>query len=63
MSEKILEIIHIAICGLFSTSCLNDQGYLISFIDDYLQFMYLYLFFYKYEILDAFRIYKKKVEK
>jgi hypothetical protein len=62
-SEEILGIIHTNICGLFSTPCLNGQRYFISFIDDYSRFMYLYLLLSKLEALDAFKTYKREVER
>ena len=43
--------------------CLNGQRYFITFIDDYSRYMYLFLLNDKCEVLDAFKIYKAKVEK
>nr|CAN61348.1 hypothetical protein VITISV_007257 [Vitis vinifera] len=42
--------------------CLNGQRYFITFIDDYSRYMYLFLLNDKCEVLDAFKIYKAKVE-
>ena len=58
----VLEIIHIDISSPYDM-CLNGQRYFISFIDDYSQYMYLFLLYDKSEALDAFKIYKVEVEK
>ena len=41
----------------------NSLKYFITFIDDYSRYMYLYLLHYKNEALDAFKVFKAKVEK
>ena len=38
------------------------KKYFITFIDDYSQFMYVYLLHNKYEALDAFKVFKAEVE-
>ena len=63
ISNELLEIIYIDICGPFPTPCFNGQKYLISFIDDHSRFMYLYLLYEQSEALDAFKVFKAKVEK
>ena len=49
-------------CGSFSTLYLNDQKYFISFIDDYLLYIHLYLLFDKAESFDDFKIFKIKIK-
>ena len=61
-TSDILEIIHIDISGPYDM-CLNGQRYFITFINDYSQYMYLFLLYDKCEALDAFKIYKAKVKK
>ena len=60
-SLNILEIIHSDIC------CPNidayGQKYFITFIDDYLRYIYLYMLHNKNEALDAFNVFKGEVEK
>ena len=60
-SSYILKIIHIDICS--PNMDLHGQRYFISFIDDYSRYMYLYMLRKKNEALDAFKIFKAKVEK
>ena len=59
-SSSILEIIHTDIC------CPNmdarGQKYFISFIDDYSRYISVYLLHKKHEALDAFNVFKDKVE-
>nr|KYP76956.1 Retrovirus-related Pol polyprotein from transposon TNT 1-94 [Cajanus cajan] len=59
-SSNILEIIHTDICC--SDMDANSPRYFITFIDDYSRYMYLYLLRSKDEALDAFKIFKAKVE-
>ena len=41
---------------------MHGQKYLITFIDDYSRYMYVYLLHNKYEALDAFKVFKDEVE-
>ena len=41
----------------------SGPKYFITFIDDYSQYMYLYIFHSKDEVLDAFKVFKAEVEK
>ncbi|KAL8140724.1 hypothetical protein V2J09_006745 [Rumex salicifolius] len=61
-SADVLELIHMDICGPFSTAAWNDQQYFITFIDDYSRYGYLYLIREKSQSLDVFRSYKAEVE-
>ncbi|RVW43636.1 Retrovirus-related Pol polyprotein from transposon TNT 1-94 [Vitis vinifera] len=60
-SSTILEIIHTDICSLDMDS--HGQKYFISFIDDFSQYMYLYILHNKNEALEAFKVFKVEVEK
>ncbi|KAL5773014.1 hypothetical protein ACOSP7_012630 [Xanthoceras sorbifolium] len=60
-SSDILEIIHTDVCCPDMDS--YGQKYFIFFIYDYSRYMYLYLLHNKNEALDAFKIFKAKVEK
>lgn len=59
--DEVIGIIHIEICDLFSTFCLNGQRYFNSCIDDYTRYMYLYFIFSKVQVLDVFKTYKEEV--
>ena len=59
-TSDILEIMHTDISGPYDM-CLNVQRYFITFINDYSQYMYLFLLYDKCETLDAFKIYKAEV--
>ncbi|KAG9451218.1 hypothetical protein H6P81_011183 [Aristolochia fimbriata] len=60
-SSTILEIIHSDICCPDMDT--QGQKYFITFIDDYSRYMYLYMLHTKNEALDAFKVFKAKVEK
>ncbi|WJZ87796.1 hypothetical protein VitviT2T_007148 [Vitis vinifera] len=60
-SSTILEIIHTDICSLYMDT--HGQKYFISFINDLSRYMYLYILHNKNEALDAFKVFKAKVEK
>ena len=60
-SEHLLGLIHTDIC------CPNIDGsnprYFITFIDDFLRYMYIYMLHSKKEALKAFKVFKVEVEK
>ena len=59
-SINLLEIIHTDIfCPDMDA---NDPKYFITFIDDYLRYIYLYLLRSKYKPLGAFKVFKAEVE-
>ena len=60
-SSNLLEIIQTDICCIDMD--LSGLKYFITFIDDYSQYMYLYILHSKYEALDAFKDFKNEVEK
>ncbi|KAL4295771.1 hypothetical protein GQ457_12G011150 [Hibiscus cannabinus] len=60
-SSTILEIIHSDICC--PDMDVQGQKYLITFIDDYSRYMYLYMLHHKSEALEAFKVFKAEVEK
>ena len=59
-SSSILEIIHTDICCPDMDA--RGQKYFITFIDDYLLYMNVYLLHNKNETLDAFKVFKAEVE-
>ena len=59
-STNLLKIIHIDICCPDMNA--NDPTYFITFIDDYSQYMYLYLLHSKDEALGALKVFKAEVE-
>ncbi|KAI5312499.1 hypothetical protein L3X38_041672 [Prunus dulcis] len=61
-SEKVLEIIHIDICGPFPTQTHDGFKYFITFTDDYSRYGYVYLISEKSNALDMFKVYKAEVD-
>ena len=61
-SFDVLELIHLDICGPFSSLSLNEQLYFITSIDDYSSYDYIYLIHEKAQSLDVFQNYKAEVE-
>ena len=57
---NLLEIIHTNIC--YPDMDANGMKYFITFIDNYSQYMYLYLLRSKDEALDTFKVFKVEVE-
>ena len=60
-SKHLLEIIHTDICCPDMDG--SDPRYFITFIDNYSFYMYLYMLCSKDEMLEAFKVFKAKVEK
>ena len=61
-NSVILDLIHSDICDFHSTPLIGNKKYVITFIDDYSRFCYVYLLQSKDEALDIFKIYKIQVE-
>ena len=59
-SKHLLEIIHIDICFLDMDG--SDPKYFITFLNDYSCYKYLYMLLSKDEVLEAFKVFKVKVE-
>ena len=60
--NKVLELIHNDLCDFHATLSLGNKRYVITFIDDYSRFCYVYLLHFKDEALDKFKTYKTEVE-
>ena len=60
--SEILELIHSDLCDFHSTPSLGNKRYVITFIDDYSRFCYVYLLHSKDEALNSFKVYKNEVE-
>ena len=60
-SSTILEIIHSDICCRDMDA--YGQKYFMTFIDDYSQYMHIYMLHNKSEVLEAFKVSKAEVEK
>ena len=56
--EGCFDLIHSNVCGLFSVHAIGGYEYLITFIDDYSRYEYVYLMKKKYEALDKFKEFK-----
>ena len=62
-STKLLEITHIDICGPFDTPYFGKEKYLITFIDDFSRYGYIYLLNEKSQAVNALEVYITEVEK
>ena len=61
-NSVILDLIHSDIYDFHSTPSIGNKRYVITFIDDYTRFCYVYLLHSKDEALNKFKIYKTEVE-
>jgi hypothetical protein len=61
-SVGILEIIHMDICGLFSIASIDVYDSLITFMNDYSRYGYIYPIKEWSEALDKFKIFKAEVK-
>ena len=59
---KTTEIIHTYICGPFSLFGLSRKKYFITFIDDFLDYGYIFLIKEKSNALNVFKIFNVEVE-
>ena len=57
-----MELIYSDLCDLHSIPLLGNKKYVITFIDDFSKFCYVYLLHTKDEALKYFKIYKNEVE-
>jgi hypothetical protein len=60
---KLLDLVHSDLCDFHSTPSIGNKKYVVTFIDDFSRYCYLYLLHTKDEALNHFRIYKTEVEK
>ncbi|KAA0062145.1 gag/pol protein [Cucumis melo var. makuwa] len=61
-AKEPLKLIHLDLCGPMNVKARGGFEYLISFIDDYSKYGYLYLMEHKSEALEKFKEYKAEVE-
>ena len=61
-SQYLLEIVHIDISGLYSTTLCGNK-YFITFIDDFSRYGYVYLIKEKADALEMFKVFRIEVEK
>ena len=61
-TSTLLEIVHSDICELNGKLTRGSNRYFITFIDDFLKFMYVYLMKTKDQVFDMFKTYKSKVK-
>ncbi|GJT55601.1 retrovirus-related pol polyprotein from transposon TNT 1-94 [Tanacetum coccineum] len=62
-SDDLLEIIHTDICGPFDTSSFSREKYLITFIDDFSRYGYVYLPHEKSQSINALEVFINEVER
>ena len=61
-NKGLLEIIHIDICGPFTSAILGGYKYFITFIDHFSRYGYILLIQEKSKALDMFKFYKADIE-
>jgi len=61
-AKEPLELIHSDLCGPMNVQARGGYEYVISFIDDYSRYGYLYLMEHKSEALENFKEYKALVD-
>lgn len=61
MNYVMLQLIHSDLCDLNATPSIGNKKYIITFIDNYSRFCFVYLLHSKDETLDKFKIYKTKL--
>ena len=62
-STKLLEIIHTDICGPFDIPSFGKEKYLITFIDDFSRYSYIYLLHEKSLAMNVIDVYITEVER
>ena len=60
--SEFLELMQSDRCDFHSTPSLGNKKYVITFIDDFSKFCYVFLLHTKDEVLNYFKIYKNEVE-
>ena len=60
---KILALIHTDVCGLFDVQARDDYIYFITFIDNYLQYHFVHLMYWKSDSFEKFNEFKYEIEK
>ena len=58
----LLELVHSDLCDFHSSPSLGNKKYIVTFIDDFSRFCYIYLLFTKDEALEKFKTFKIEVE-
>ena len=61
--NRLLDLMHIDVCGPMSVHVRGGFVYFITFIYDYSQYEYLYLMRYKSEAFEKFKEFRDEVEK
>nr|GEX64345.1 retrovirus-related Pol polyprotein from transposon TNT 1-94 [Tanacetum cinerariifolium] len=62
-SNDLLEIIHTDICGPFDTPSFTEEKYVITFIDDFSRYGYVYLLYEKSQSINALEVFVNEVER
>jgi hypothetical protein len=62
-AKEVLELVHFDVCGPINFQARGEYEYVITFIDDYLRYEYVYLMAYKSDALDKFKEFKAEAEK
>ena len=62
-SKEVLEFVHFDLCGSMNIQARGGFEYLITFIDDYSRYGYIYLMRRKSKCFEKFRVFKAETEK
>ena len=62
-ATKLLELVHINVCGPMRVQAKGGYEYFVTFTDDYSRYGFVYLMRQNFETFDKFREYKAKAEK
>nr|GEW35596.1 hypothetical protein [Tanacetum cinerariifolium] len=61
-AKDLLGLIHIDVCGPFTTVSKQGASYFVTFTDDFSRYGYVYLVKHKHEMFETFKVFQKEVE-
>lgn len=60
---EVLQLVHSDVAGPFQAPSFSKARYVLTFIDDYSRFTWVYFLIHKSEVFDRFQVFKTRVEK
>ncbi|GKA33576.1 retrotransposon protein, putative, ty1-copia subclass [Tanacetum coccineum] len=61
-AKDLIGLIHTDVCGPFITMSRECASYLITFIDDFIRYGYVYLMKHKHEVFETFKVFQNEVK-
>ncbi|GKC13201.1 retrotransposon protein, putative, ty1-copia subclass [Tanacetum coccineum] len=61
-AKDLLGLIHTDVCGPFKIMSRQGASYIVTFIDDFSRYGYVYLLKHKHEVFETFKVFQKEVE-